>query len=270
MHIANGLQALGSDGIRKVFFGRMSVAPEAGDARARAAHEPDPAVTIAALRADIIRMQTEMIESVNTILVDATARDAQLLSAIRAMQAVVVASQQARENMHDQRRQRVEALEVNVAALAEDLDDEETEHDEPSPLWYGERNIEARRVEAEEGAARTWMESLSSLFFGPPWSTHEAPPQRFGTRASRRRTMPGSLNVTARIARRQIHGVQPGPNGSPLRYGSNILCIGGRRPEHTGVPDCTAVDGRHRFNGLGSNRYQKKYNCEICGISVSE
>ena len=107
MHIANGLQALGSDGIRKVFFGRMSVAPEAGDARARAAHEPDPAVTIAALRADIIRMQTEMIESVNTILVDATARDAQLLSAIRAMQAVVVASQQARENMHDQRRQRL-------------------------------------------------------------------------------------------------------------------------------------------------------------------
>ncbi len=243
----------------------MRDAPAAGEARLRAAHELDSAVTIAGLRADIIRMQTEMVESVNTILVDATARDAQLLHAMRAMQAVVVASQQARENMRDQRRQRVEVLEANVAALAEDLDNEETEQDEPLPLRHGERNIEeARRVEAEEGASRTWMESLSSLLFGDPWSTHEAPPQRFGT------TMPGSLNVPAQTARRQVHGVQSGPIASPLRYGSHILCIGGRRPQRTGVPDCTAADGRHHVNGLGSNRYQKKYNCGICGISVSE
>lgn len=286
LQFADDLQAFDSTGIRKVFFGNIPyttrAAPASGNARAPAPHEPDPVVIIAALRADIIRMQTEMIEDVNTILVDMTARDTQLLRAMRAMQTVVVASQNARENMHDQRRQRVAALEANVAALTEDLDRGEDEGDEPQPLWYGERDIEARRAEVEEGAARTWMASLSSFFFGGSedeshrasrYTHQQASPQSVGTRASRRRTAlsaSSSLNATAQMARRQVPGVRSGPSNSPLRYGSNIMCIGGRRPEHTGVPDCIAADGRHIFNGLGSNRYQKRYNCDICGIRISE
>ncbi|KJA21535.1 hypothetical protein HYPSUDRAFT_41907, partial [Hypholoma sublateritium FD-334 SS-4] len=273
-HFADRLQAFDSTSIRKVFCGNIPSAtrpaPASGHTGGHAPHEPDPAVVIASLRADIIRMQTEMIESVNAILVDATVRDTQLLRAMRAMQAV--ASQNARENMHAQRRQRVAALEANVAALAEDVDGGEEEGDEPQPLWYGERNIEANRAHVEERTARTWIGSLSSFVFGSSedeshrvsWSMHQvASPQIVGTRASRRRIAPSAssnLNVTAQNARRQVPSVRSGPSNSPLRYGSNVLCIGERRPAHTGVPDCIAANGRHHFNGLGSNRYQKKYN----------